>query len=205
MICGVGVGPDHGVAGLDIQISRRISCADDVHVVGGSACCPHLGFIPQHSGGCYVVGLGFIPRMLVPDVLHAVVVVVEVEVVLKAVAVEVTRPLELVNAAIVVVVLVIGAGANSVSIIIGDAVVVVVHRVLVNSVADSYGGPDPGVNCIRVHIAVGADVPRIGSLRVVDWSLEDAVVVIVPVEFVEYAIVIVVEGVGAVASVKALD
>ena len=122
--------------------------------------------------------------MLVPDVLHAVVVVIEVEIVLEAVAVEVTWPLELVNATVVVVILVIGVRANSVGVVIGDAVVVVVHRVLVNTVADSYGGPDPGVDCIRVHIAVGADVSRLGSLGVINWPLKDAVVVVIPVELV---------------------
>ena len=46
VIGGVGVGPDHSVAGIDVQIGGRISCADDVHVVSGSTCCPHLGPIP---------------------------------------------------------------------------------------------------------------------------------------------------------------
>ncbi len=122
--------------------------------------------------------------MLVPEVQHAIAVVIEVEVVLETVAIKIARPLKLVNAAIVVIVFVKRVWAGAVGVIIGDTVVVVVHRVLVNSVADSYGGSSPRVNCIGVYKAVSADVLRIGSLRVVNRSLEDAVVVVIPVEFI---------------------
>ena len=102
--------------------------------------------------------------MLVPDVHHAITIVIEIEVVLEAVAIKIARPLKLVNAAIVVIVFVKRVWASAVGVIIGDTIIVVIHRVLVNSVADSYGGSSPRVNCSGVYKAVSADVPRIGSL-----------------------------------------
>ena len=60
------------------------------------------------------------------------------------------------------------------------------------------------MNSVRVDVPVCADVPWVCSLRVIDWSLEDAIVVVIPVELVEGAVVVVVEGVGAVAPVEAL-
>ena len=46
VICSVSVGPDHSVAGVNVQISGRKSCADDVYIVSGSTCCPLLGRLP---------------------------------------------------------------------------------------------------------------------------------------------------------------
>ena len=57
----------------------------------------------------------------------------------------------------------------------------------------------------RDDVAVHAYVPGVDSLRVVDWPLEDAVVVVVPVELVQNAIVVVVVGVGPVAAIEPLD
>ncbi|MCS5681406.1 MAG: hypothetical protein NZ609_02535, partial [Acidimicrobiales bacterium] len=83
--------------------------------------------------------------MLVPEVGYAVVVIVEIEVVLEAVAVEVTGPLELVNTTVVVIVLVVRVRPNSIGVLIGDSVVVVVHRILVDAVAGADRSPGPRV------------------------------------------------------------
>ena len=167
----IHVGPDYCVTGLDAEICRHVSGADDVYVVCGGACGPFPRGTPQRSGGSDVAGHRAVPRVLVPEVGYAIIVVVKVEVVLEAVAVEVARPLELVNATVVVIVLVVRVRPDSISVLIGDSVVVVVHRVLVDAITDAHWGTCPRMNRIWVHVSICADVPRVGPLRVVDRSL----------------------------------
>ena len=205
MIDGVGVGPYHGVACVDVQCTRDVAPTHDVDVVSSGSCGPHHPALPKGSRGSDVAGLRGVPRVLVPQVSHAIIVIIEVEVVLQAIAVEVAGPLELVNPTVVVVVLVVGAAAGAVGVLIGYPVVVVVHRVLVDEVAGADRSPGPRVDGGGFDVAVGADVSRVGALRVVDRPLEDAITVVVPVELVEDAVVIVVERVGAVAAVEALE
>ena len=67
----------------------------------------------------------------------------------------------------------------------------------------------PRVNCSRNDETIGRYVARVESLCfesiVIDWALEDPVVVVIVVVDVEDTVVIMVEWVCAVASVKTLD
>ena len=109
--------------------------------------------------------------MFIPKVFDAVVVVVEVEIVLRTVAVEVTGPLELVNTSIIVVVLIIRTGPIAVGVIIGNAIVVVIHRILVHPVANAHRGARPRMDGRGIYIPVSADISGISALRVVYGAL----------------------------------
>ena len=60
-----------------------------------------------------------------------------------------------------------------------------------------------------VEVAVGGNVPRIEPLCfegfVIDWSLKDPVVVIIPIVHVKDTVVVMVVRVGAVASIESLE
>ena len=70
--------------------------------------------------------------MCVPEVDDAVVIVVIVEVILSAVAIEIAWPSELIDAGVVIVVLIVGATPAAIDVFIGDAVVIVIHQILID-------------------------------------------------------------------------
>ena len=148
--------------------------------------------------------------MSVIHIENTVIVVVGVKVVRCSIGVEVARPGELVNAPVVVIVLVVSASSCAIAVLVGHAIVVVVHRVLVSEI-EVADGPDVGVGVInrRVEVAIGGNVPRVEALCfegiVIDWSLKDAIVVIVPVVDVKDTVVVMVVRVGAVASIESLE
>ena len=205
MVDGIGVCPHNSVTGLDAQCARGVAPADDVDIVGRVSRGPLFPSRPKRGRRSDIAGLCAVPRVFVPNVVHTVAVVVEIEVVLQAVAVEIARPCELVNPAIVVVILIVGAATSAIGVVIGYSIVVVVHGILVDAVAGADRSSGPWVDCGGFDVAVGADVFRVSTLCVIYRSLEDTVVVVVPVEFIENAVVVVVERVCPVASVKALD
>ena len=93
-------------------------------------------------------------RVSVVHVENAVVVVVGVKVIGRSVCVDVAGPGELIDSTVVVVVLVVATGSCSVAVFVGDAVVVVVHRILVGEVEVANGTAGPRVDGRRVEIAV---------------------------------------------------
>ena len=89
------------------------------------------------------------------DVVNTVAVVIVVEVVLDAIVVKVTRPLELVNSCIVVVIFVVPSWPRTIAVFVGNAVVIVIHWILVCEVEcpDSLSGPR--VDDVLIESAVG--------------------------------------------------
>ena len=148
--------------------------------------------------------------MSVGNIRDAVVVIVGVEVIGRTVRIQVAGPCELVNASVVVIVFVVATRSSAVVVLIGHAVVVVVHGILVSEV-EIANGTNVGVRMVdgRVKISVGGNVSRVQSLGfkriVVNRPFENTVVVIVPVVNVENTVVVVVVRVGSVAAVKPFE
>ena len=80
-----------------------------------------------------------------------------------------------------------------------------IHRILIDAVSRADSKAGPWVDGIRFEIAVSADIPRVSPLGVVNRSFENAVVVVIPILLVQNAIIVVVEGIGSIATVEALD
>ena len=170
---------------------------------------PGSSSVIERGGGGHLRENGSVIGMSVLFVGNAVAVIVGVKVVRGAISVEVARPRELVNSTVVVVVFVVSAGAGTVAVLVGHAIVVVVHGVLVSEVEVANRTTRPGVNGGGVEVAVGRNVSWIKALRfegiVINGALENAVVVIVPVVHVQNTVVVVVVRVGAVTAVEALE
>ena len=119
-------------------------------------------FVERPDTGCVVQrrGVGHqrldagVVRVSVVHVENAVVVVVGVEVIGRSVCVDIAGPSELIDSTVVIVVLVVATGSCSVAVFVGDAVVVVVHRILVGEVEVANGTAGPRVDGRRVEIAI---------------------------------------------------
>ena len=59
--------------------------------------------------------------------------------------------------------------------------------------------------CVWLNISVGTDVPWIGALGVVDWAFKNSIVIVIPIILIGDAVVIMIEWIGSIASVEALD
>ena len=147
--------------------------------------------------------------MGVAHVGDAVAVVVRVKVVGRTVRIKVAGPRELVNTTVVVIVLIVATRSSTVGVFVGDAIVVVVHGVLVSEVEVANYSAGPRVDGRGVEVAVGGDVSWVKTLGfegvVIDGALKDTVVIVVPIVHIKDTVVVMVVGVGAVAAVKSLE
>ena len=96
--------------------------------------------------------------MGVGDVVNTVVVIICVEVILDAVTVKVTWPFELVNTSVVVIVFIVTSRSRAIRVFVGDAIVIVVHWILVCKVERSDWLSSPWVDDVWVEAAVGTDI-----------------------------------------------
>ncbi len=56
-----------------------------------------------------------------------------------------------------------------------------------------------------LNISVHGNIPWIGALIVVNWPLENTIVIVIPVELIEHPIIIMIKWMGSETSVKHLD
>ena len=146
--------------------------------------------------------------MRVFDVVNTVTVVIVVKVVLNPIVVEVTRPLELVYSCVIVIIFVVSSWSCTIGVFVGNAVVVVVHWILICDVEWPDSFACPRVDDVLIESAVSRNIARIQAKGFqcidINWTFENSIVVVVPVICVENSVIVVVEWVGAVATVKSL-
>ena len=147
--------------------------------------------------------------MGVSDIVNAVTVVIVIKVVLDAITVKVTWPFELVNTSVVIVVFVITSRSRAVGVFIGNAIVIVIHWVLVCKVECSNCLSSPWVNDAWVKASVSTNIPWVQTECFkgcnVYWPFENTVVVIVPILCIENTVVIVVEWIGSITSIETFE
>ena len=117
----------------------------------------------------------------------------------------------MVDSAIVIIVLVVSACTRTVTVFVRNSIVVMIKWVLISKIetANLRCRCDPRVNRCRNNESICGNISGVESLCfkccVIDRSLENTVVVIIPVIDIKNAVVVVVEWVGPVATVKSLN
>ena len=115
----------------------------------------------------------------------------------------------MVDAPVVVIVFIVATWSGAIVVLVGHAVVVVVHGVLVSEV-EIANRPNVGVGVVDrgVEVAVRGDVAWVKALSlksiIIDWPFKNTVVVVVPIIDVENTVVVMVVRVGPITSVKSL-
>ena len=109
--------------------------------------------------------------MRVPEVDYSIIIIVVIKIILRAIAIEIARPCELVYSAIVIIILVIRTSTATVYILISYAIIIVIHWILIYSVPCSNRSARPRVHCVWLNISVCTNIPWIGSLGVINWTL----------------------------------
>ena len=77
--------------------------------------------------------------------------------------------------------------------------------ILVDQVSNGDDCAGPWVNCPGQYVAVCGYIQWVGSLRHIEGSFEDTVVVVVPIQFIGDTIVVVVKRACSIATVESLN